>query len=301
MPMRSFRATALRFVVTHLVVTAIVAAAAVGWSCIAARARALDATAQAARGDATALVAPLCTAGLGRGDAHAVSALDRVVRGQLRDGSVLRVKVWTPQGRILYSDAPALIGRSYPLRREERDLLGTAGAIAEVSDLNREENLLESAAGHLVEAYAAMAAADGTALLFEAYYVVDRVDAAARHDYWAIIPLALVTIFGLYLLQAPLVLRLARGVDSAHRRRRGRLRRAASRADLERARAARDLRDGVVQDLAGVAYLLESTGAEAVRPATTVLQDDLRRLRRTVRDLSVTGGPTGETVRVAVK
>jgi signal transduction histidine kinase len=132
-----------------------------------------------------------------------------------------------------------------------------------------------------------MADVDGNPLLYEAYYVVDRVDAAARRDYWAIIPLALVTIFGLYLVQAPLVFRLARGVDTAHRRRRGRLRLAASRGDLDRARIGRDLRDGVVQDLAGVAYLLDGTGHDAVRPATRVVQEDLRRLRRTVADLSV--------------
>jgi two-component system NarL family sensor kinase len=286
MPLRPFRSTAVRFLLAYLLVTAIVAAAAVGWSSVAARAQALQATAEAALTDAGALIAPLCTAGLQSGEPGAVQAVDRAVRGHLHDGSVLRVKVWSAQGRVLYSDADSLIGRSFPLEREERELLGTAEAVAEVSALDRPENDFEAAAGHLVEAYAAISGVDGDPLLYEAYYVVDRLDAAASREAWAIIPLALLTVFGLYLLQAPLLVGLARGIDRAHRKRRGRLRLVSAKAELDRARIAADLRDGVVADLAGVSYLLGAApDNELVEPARRILTEDLRRLRRTVDEL----------------
>ena len=294
MHVRPFRAIAVRFLVPQLLVLAVVASAAVGWSAVAARSRALHETALAARTIATALAAPRCTPALTRGDADAVGELDRVVRNQLRDGSILRVKVWTPEGRIVYSDATALIGRSFDLEKEEADLFGTSGAVAQVSTLGRAENDLEAAAGHLVEAYAGITGTDGNPLLFEAYYVVGSVlGALSDGDTWTLIPLALVAVFGLGLLQVPLVLRLAGTIHSAHVRRRRRLRYASTRADLENARIARDLRDGVVQDLAGVAYLLDAlAGGSADRAdrmitrAGTLVRDDLRRLRRTVDDLS---------------
>src|ERR1700710_315225 len=57
------------------------------------------------------------TAGLGegivRGGRAAITRLDDLVQGQILGGSIVRVKLWTKAGRILYSDEPALIGRQF--------------------------------------------------------------------------------------------------------------------------------------------------------------------------------------------
>ena len=67
----------------------------------------------------------------------------------LRDG-VVRVKLWTPDGRIVYSDEPRLIGARYP----PDEPLEAGRVEAEVSDLSRPENrgllMVEDDAGRLL-------------------------------------------------------------------------------------------------------------------------------------------------------
>src|SRR4051794_16457779 len=73
------------------------------------------------------------TDGVLRGDRHALATLDDVVLGQVLSPSIVRVKIWSKDGRILYSDEPALIGKRYALRSEEPRLLDNGGADAQVS------------------------------------------------------------------------------------------------------------------------------------------------------------------------
>src|SRR3712207_7205880 len=40
---------------------------------------------------------------------------------------ILRVKLWSPSGQILYSDEPRLMGLSYPLDDEEQQVLVQGG------------------------------------------------------------------------------------------------------------------------------------------------------------------------------
>ena len=46
------------------------------------------------------------------GDRAALATLDELVQGQILGESVVRVKLWTRDGRILYSDEPRLIGQT---------------------------------------------------------------------------------------------------------------------------------------------------------------------------------------------
>ena len=47
----------------------------------------------------------------------ALAALDRIVQERVLGERVVRVKLWTRDGRIVYSDEPRLIGSRYPARR----------------------------------------------------------------------------------------------------------------------------------------------------------------------------------------
>jgi two-component system, NarL family, sensor kinase len=49
--------------------------------------------------------------------------MDHVVRAHVLSSSIVRVKIWDPTGRILYSDAPALIAERFPLGAGEHDVL----------------------------------------------------------------------------------------------------------------------------------------------------------------------------------
>src|SRR3954469_6554798 len=64
---------------------------------------------------ARSAVEPSMTEGVVRGDPRALRRFDRVVRSRVLDKDVVRVKVWTGDGRIVYSDRPELIGSRYRL------------------------------------------------------------------------------------------------------------------------------------------------------------------------------------------
>jgi two-component system NarL family sensor kinase len=283
-----------RFLLLNLLAMILVAAGAIGWSAHVANAQAVRTAARTARSIATHVIAPLCTPELLQGDAAAIAALDDAIRERMRDGSMLRVKIWTPEGRIIYSDASELIGRSFPLDRDDQALLGTDRANASISPLDRPENKLEAAAGRLVETYAGIRSVDGNPLLFEAYFPAGPVDADAGAIARDFTPTALATILALQLLQLPLALALARRLDRAHGEHRRLLEHAVAASELERRRVARDLHDGVAQDLAGVAYMLESLESrippdspfyQAITRATGVIHSDVRSLRRTMVEL----------------
>ncbi len=289
------RRAVFRFLVLSMLAMVVVAIGAIAWSIHVATSQAVAEAAVAARSMANGIVAPLCTPALRQGDPAALSTLDTVVRNRMRDGSVLRIKVWAPDGTIIYSDAAVLIGQHFDLEPDDRALLGTDRAKAAVSALDKPENGLEASAGRLVETYVGFRDTQGQPLLFEAYFPADPVDASARAIAWDLTPIAVITIVVLQLLQLPLALALARRLDLAHREHGRLLEHAVAAADLERRRMGRDLHDGVIQDLAGVGYMLESieprlVGADqavrdALRRATDVVQADVRALRQTMADL----------------
>ena len=77
----------------------------------------------------------------------AVAALDDVVVGRVLSNSIVRVKLWSADGQVLYSDDPAEIGGRYALDPDQLRLLREGGAEVEVSDLSRPENELDRKQG----------------------------------------------------------------------------------------------------------------------------------------------------------
>src|SRR3954454_19033964 len=94
------------------------------------------------------LVGPQLTPELLAGDHEAVTQLNQVIHERLVPRTSLRrVKVWSPDGRILYSDDRREVGRIYPLTASQRSVLRTGKAIAAVSDLSEGESELERGLG----------------------------------------------------------------------------------------------------------------------------------------------------------
>ena len=100
--------------------------------------------------------------------------------GKILGGSVVRVKLWTRDGTILYSDEPALIGQRFALGEDELELFETGGAEAELSDLAEPENRYERPQGKLLEAHTVIRTPDGTPVLFEIYQRFSSVSASGR-------------------------------------------------------------------------------------------------------------------------
>jgi signal transduction histidine kinase len=228
--------------------------------------------------------------GVVRGDRAALRRVDDLVQGQIRGASIVRVKLWSKAGTILYSDEPALIGAHYGLGDDELALFETGGADAELSDLTKPENRFERAQGQLLEAHAVIRTPGGTQLLFEIYQPVSAVRARARSLLGALAPPLLGGLGVLVLIQLPLAWAMARRLQRGHRDREALLASAVEASTQERRRIAADLHDGVVQDLAGVAFGLAPLAADAerrgdeaqagaLRGATETLRQGVRELR----------------------
>jgi len=218
-----------------------------------------------------AVIEPSLTDGVVRGDRAALVALDRVVRERVIEGPVVRVKLWAPDGRIVYSDEPRLIGLRYPLEEEQEGVLATREVAAELSDLSRPENRFERQEGKLLEVYMPVHTPSGKPLLFESYMRFSSV-AAGGHKVWlSFVPALLAALILLWLFQLPLAASLGRRLRQGQRERETLLMRALDASEGERRRIAADLHDGVVQDLAGTSMML----AVAAQQAPTALRQDL--------------------------
>jgi two-component system, NarL family, sensor kinase len=227
--------------------------------------------------------------GILHGDRAAIRRLDDLVLGQIIGGSIVRVKLWSKSGRILYSDEPALIGATYGLGADELRLFRSGGAEAELSDLNKPENRFERGQGKLLEAYTTIRTPNGTQVMFEIYQRLSAVKASARRLLGAFAPPLVAGLLVLLLFQLPLAWSLARRLQRGHRERERLLAGAVDASAQERRRIAADLHDGVVQDLAGVAFGLAPLADDAARNGEDAQAGALRSaadtLRRGVRDL----------------
>jgi two-component system, NarL family, sensor kinase len=216
------------------------------------------------------VIEPAMSGSLVRGDPGAIAALDRVVRDKVLLGSLARVKIWAPDGRIVYSDEPLLIGSVFQLTPELTSALAS-GVTGEphISDLTAPENRLENADDRLIEVYVPIRALDGTPLLVESYLRLDSVLTSGRLLAEQILPLVLAGLALLAIVQWPLAWRLARDLRAGHEARERLLRRAADSSHDERRRIAGELHDGLVQSLTGVALDLAGSADRTTDPAAT--------------------------------
>ena len=237
---------------------------------------------------ASAAVEPVLEDGILEGDPEALAALDALVRSEILQDPLVRVKLWSRDGTILYSDESRLIGDQFTLGDDELDALDRGNSRAELSDLDEPENRFEEPAQQLLEVYLPVRTPNGTAVLFEGYFRYEGVVEQGRRIWLNFATFSLGALLLLELLQVPLAVSLAQRLRRSQRQRENLLRQAIESTDQERRRIARDLHDGVVQDLAGVAF---SLGAAARRvgdgspESTLVVRESAERVRDAVRSL----------------
>ncbi len=236
------------------------------------------------------VIEPNLADGLLRGDQEQLAAFDRIIRTHVLQAPVVRVKLWTPEGRVVYSDEARLIGHRYDLEEDERAALARGRVDAGISDLSRPENRFERSQRKLLEVYMPVKTERGQSLLFEAYLRFSAVAASGRHVWLMFAPALGAALVMLWLAQLPLALSLARRLWRDHGMRETLLLRALNASDVERRRIAADLHDGVVQDLAGTSYALavgagraeqapRTELAKLLRHAATSTQHTMRQLR----------------------
>jgi signal transduction histidine kinase len=236
---------------------------------------------------AQTVVEPVVTDGLLTATPSAVKAVDTAVRHGVLDRSLVRVKIWSRDGMIVYSDETQLNGATYSLGPEERAALDAGVIEAEVSNLAKPENRFERPFGKLLEVYLPIRAPNGQRLLFEAYYRYDAVSASGSRIWRSFAPVSIGALVALELVQIPLAWSLAHRLRERQREREQLLGRALEASDDERRRIASDLHDGVVQDLAGVAYSLAGSSREQgmAGPVAALLDRSAAEVRESIKSL----------------
>ena len=233
------------------------------------------------------VVAPAITLALERGNPKAIAAMDRLLRRSVLREPVVRVKIWNPAGKIIYSDKHQLIGAGYKLGEDELRSLRNGTDDAEVSDLSRPENRFERPAKKLLEVYLGVRTAYGHPLLFETYQRYSSIAASGTRLWKRFLPALIGALVLLELAQIPLAWSLARRLQRGQREREALLRRAIDASEHERRRIAQDLHDGVVQNLAGVSYGLAAAAEELPEGsgAREAVEEGAEQTRRSVREL----------------
>jgi two-component system, NarL family, sensor kinase len=200
------------------------------------------------------IVEPNLSEGLVQGRPAALARFGRIVRTRVLRDPIVRVKLWTPSGRVVYSDARGLIGHRFALGADEVASLRTGNVDSGVSNLSLPENRSERGQGKLLEVYLPVRTRAGRRLLFEAYQHFSSVASSARDIWLAFLPALLIALLVLYLVQLPLAASMARRLRRRGREREALLERAVDASAAERRRIAGDLHDGIVQELAGLSF-----------------------------------------------
>ena len=237
-------------------------------------------------------VGPIVTAELLAGDRTAFERLDTRLEPWLRNGSIVRVKVWNTSGTIVYSDAPSLVGRTFPLPPWSTALFADGVSQVSLEEQRDADSELESGLGALIEIHVRTHAATGAPLMFEAYFDDQAVAVEHVSLLLSLTPIFLLALATLQLAQLPPSVRLARTIQRNRIARRGFLQHAIVASELERKRIARTLHDCVIQDLAALSYSLEAEAMHGsaehrslLEKSGAILQENVRALREVTSEL----------------
>ncbi len=231
---------------------------------------------------ADTLIAPLISDELVAGDAKELAKFDEVIRARVLGHGVVRVKLWSPEGRIVYADEPALIGRTFPLTSDQRDALNAPATRAEISDLSESENQFEKF-DHLVEVYRPLWTPQGKSVLFEVYTSYDPVGKRSSQLWRGFAGVTLTSLLMLVLLATPLLAHLLQRLRNGEDQRAELLQRSVDASADERRRIAASLHDGPVQELVASSFAASAAAAKAEVSGDEALSEELRGVAGSVR------------------
>jgi signal transduction histidine kinase len=266
-----------------LILITLVGAGGVVVSRRTAEREAVNGAAQATDLLADAVLQPALLDGIVSSEADAVARVDTAVRQRVLNHAIRRVKLWTPQGRIVYSDDARLIGRTFPLGAEEAESLTAASIHAEVTDVSRPENQFERGQGKLLEVYRPVWTPSGRALLFETYTPYTAVSKRTTQLWRGFAGIVISSLLLLVVLLLPVLWALLDRLRRAQRQRESMLQHAVDASTQERQRIAGNLHDGVVQELVATSFTVTAAAEHAATLGQTQLAARLRTASGAVR------------------
>lgn len=283
---RSPRRAVLLVTLAALVVAAVVAGGGLLVSQRIAEEQAVHDVGELTDDLAVSVVQPALTDTMAANPGQARGVLDPLVRHWLGGvGEMVRVKVWTTRGTVLYSDEPRLIGQTFPLDGDSRAALLRPRIEADITDVSRPENRYERGEGKLLEVYRPVWTPSGTPLLFETYFRYDTVSQRSQQLWRGFAGVMLSSLLALLLLLGAGGWLLAVRARRAGARHEELLRRALDASDTERRRIAATLHDGVVQQLAAASFTAAGQAKRAAGPGgDPQLAADLDTVASAVRD-----------------
>ncbi|HEV7657613.1 MAG TPA: ATP-binding protein [Mycobacteriales bacterium] len=301
---------------TALILVAAVSFALVGTVALVvahrvARDAALSEGLRTAVGTGRVLLAPVIPAVLA-GDRRATADLEADIARRRAEGTLIRVKVWRRDGTVIWSDDPTVVGRRFALGSRERAVFDEGRTFAEISSLTDPADAdVRTGYRGLVKAYIPLRLEDGSAAALEMYFAENRVRVAEEEERVRLVVFSLAGLLVLAFAQLPVSIWLMRRISRAQRDRDRMRDTALASSERERRLLARSLHDGVVQELAGAAYVLgsrepaEPLSADTARTmdlvSTTLHQavDDLRGMLVELHPDEVTNENLGDLVTAA--
>jgi two-component system NarL family sensor kinase len=232
---------------------------------------------------AESVIRPAVTDKLAAGDAASRASFDDLVRSHVLGPSVVHVKLWTPQGKVLYADEGELIGKTFKLDDDQRTALEDPQTRADISNLDRDENTVDRSAGKLVEVYRPVWTPTGKELLFEIYAPYDQVSQRTSQLWRGFAGVTLSSLLLFLVLLTPLFWHLLSRVRRNQRQRELLLQRSVDASSNERRLIAASLHDGPVQDLAATSFVVAGATARAKAAGQHWLVDELQNVAGSVR------------------
>jgi signal transduction histidine kinase len=230
---------------------------------------------------------PMIPDGLVDADEIAAAVFDDRVRDRLMVAHVKRIKVWNADGVVVWSDQAELVGQSFTLGEDARAVLAGGASAADLSNLRDPENRFEVNDDGLLEVYTRIENDHGVPMLFEVYYSAEQLAQSSETIFAEFRPITLGGLVLLGLLTVPLLWMLTRRLARSAQAREVLLRNAVDASAVERRRIARDLHEGVVQDLSSASATLAAEAAAPTTPAQLAhrLRDVDAGIRGTVQAL----------------
>jgi two-component system NarL family sensor kinase len=228
-------------------------------------------------------VQPALADGLLTFDPTATAAFAKVIKAHVLGDAIVRVKLWTPEGRIVYSDESRLIGQTFPLDADERSAFNPARTRAGVTDVGRPENRYEQSFGKLLEVYRPVWTPAGKPLLFETYSRYQSVSARSSQLVRGFAGITLSSLLLFIVLLAPVLFTLLRRLRRAQANREALLQHAVHASADERRRIAATVHDGVVQELVATSFALSGKAEQAAAAGAQQQAQDLHAAAASVR------------------
>ncbi|HXY71551.1 MAG TPA: bifunctional diguanylate cyclase/phosphodiesterase [Actinomycetota bacterium] len=142
-----------------------------------------------------------------------ISDMDEAFREGLQDHRIARIKIWSPTGKIVYSDDHSLIGRTFPIEDELGDAL-KGKVSSDISSLDNAENVDERKFGQLFEVYLPLRFGNERPVgAFELYVPYKPIGAAIASDTRQLLLFTLVALLLLYAALFRIVSQASRRLD----------------------------------------------------------------------------------------